>query len=69
MKLRFTKEKFVDGLQQVLNVVSTRSTLPILSNILVRAEKGGVTMTTTDLDIGVRCRLEAEVINLSLIHI
>ncbi len=63
MKLRFTKEKFVDGLQQVLNVVSTRSTLPILSNILVRAEKGGVTMTTTDLDIGVRCRLEAEVIN------
>lgn len=62
MKLRFTKEKFLDGLQQVLNVVSTRSTLPILSNVLIRAEKGGVSLTTTDLDIGVRCRLQAEVV-------
>ncbi|MCC7519199.1 MAG: DNA polymerase III subunit beta [Verrucomicrobiae bacterium] len=62
MKLRFTKENFVDGLQQVLNVVSTRSTLPILSNVLIRAEKGGVSMTTTDLDLGVRCRIQAEVV-------
>lgn len=62
MKLRFSKEKILDGLQQVQNVVSTRSTLPILSNVLIRADKTGVTLTTTDLDVGVRCPIEAEVI-------
>jgi DNA polymerase III subunit beta len=62
MKLRFIKEKFLDGLQQVQNVVSTRSTLPILSNTLVRASKDGVSLTTTDLDIAVRCPIEASVL-------
>lgn len=62
MKLRFTKEKFLEGLQQVQNVVSTRSTLPILSNVLIRASKDGVTLTTTDLDLGVRCPIEATLI-------
>lgn len=62
MKLRFAKEKFLDGLQQVQNVVSTRSTLPILSNVLIRSQKSGVTMTTTDLDVGVRCPIESEVV-------
>jgi DNA polymerase III subunit beta len=62
MKLRFSKEKFLDGLQQVQNVVSTRSTLPILSNVLIRAGKPGISLTTTDLDIGIRCSIEATVI-------
>jgi DNA polymerase III subunit beta len=62
MKLRFSKEKFLDGLQQVQNVVSTRSTLPILSNTLLRASKEGVSLTTTDLDIAVRCPIEATVL-------
>src|SRR4051812_37359859 len=62
MKLRFTKEKFLEGLQQVQNIVSTRSTLPILSNTLLRAHKDGISLSTTDLDIGVRCSIEASVI-------
>ncbi len=62
MKLRFSKEKFLDGLQQVQNVVSSRSTLPILSNVLIRAGKEGIRLTTTDLDVGVSCVIEAEVI-------
>ena len=62
MKLRFSKEKFLDGLQQVQNVVSSRSTLPILSNTLIRANKDGVSLATTDLEVGVRCAIESEVI-------
>ena len=38
MKFSATKEKLLEGLQQVQNVVSTRTTLPILSNVLMRAE-------------------------------
>jgi DNA polymerase-3 subunit beta len=61
IKLHITKEKILDGLQRVQNVVSTRTTLPILSNVLLQAEQDGLCLTTTDLDVGVRCKIEAEV--------
>jgi DNA polymerase-3 subunit beta len=35
--------------------------LPILSNVLIAAEKGKVTLTTTDLDVTVSCIVEANV--------
>jgi DNA polymerase-3 subunit beta len=61
VKLKVTKEAILDGLQRVQNIVSTRTTLPILSNVLIQASDGGLKLTTTDLDVGVRCRVEAEV--------
>jgi DNA polymerase-3 subunit beta len=61
IKLKVAKEKILDGLQRVQNVVSTRTTLPILSNVLVKAGSGGLSLTTTDLDMGIRCTVEAEV--------
>ena len=61
MKFSATKEKILEGLQQVQNVVSTRTTLPILSNVLLQAKEGVVNLTTTDLDVGVRGGFEANV--------
>lgn len=61
MKFSATKEKLLEGLQQVQNVVSTRTTLPILSNVLLQAKEGMVNLTTTDLDVGVRGGFEANV--------
>ncbi len=61
MKFSATKEKLLEGLQQVQNVVSTRTTLPILSNVLLQAKEGAVNLTTTDLDVGVRGSFEANV--------
>lgn len=60
-KFNITKEKILDGLQRVQNVVSTRTTLPILSNVLVQAGNNGLSLTTTDLDMAIRCTVEAEV--------
>ena len=60
-KFKVTKEKILDGLQRVQNVVSTRTTLPILSNVLVQSGSNGLHLTTTDLDVAVRCTVEAEV--------
>ena len=60
-KFRVTKEKIIDGLQRVQNVVSTRTTLPILSNVLVQAGNDALKLTTTDLDMAIRCTVEAEV--------
>ena len=61
MKFKVGKAAFLEGLQIVHNVVSVRTTLPILSNVLLRAEEDGLCLTTTDLDVGVRCRLQADV--------
>ena len=61
MKLSVSKEKLLEGLQTVQNVVSTRTTLPILSNVLLEAADGQLRLTTTDLDVGVRGSIEAVV--------
>jgi DNA polymerase-3 subunit beta len=61
MKVSITKEKLLEGLHQVQNVVSTRTTLPILSNVLLQANGKEIHLTTTDLDVGVRGSCEAEV--------
>ncbi len=61
MKFSVTKEKLLEGLQQVQNVVSTRTTLPILSNVLLQAGEDQIHLTTTDLDVGVRGSCEAHV--------
>ena len=61
MKFTVSKDKLLDGLQTVQNVVSTRTTLPILSNVLIRAEDGVLRFTTNDLDVGMSCSVEAKV--------
>ena len=61
MNLTISKEQILAGLQAVQNVVSTRTTLPILSNVLIRAEKNHVEFTATDLDVTVACAVEAKV--------
>jgi len=61
MNLTIAKDQILNGLQSVQNVVSTRTTLPILSNVLVRAEGDRVEFTATDLDVTVSCSVEASV--------
>ncbi|MEQ1858975.1 MAG: DNA polymerase III subunit beta [Chthoniobacteraceae bacterium] len=61
MKFSVSKEKLLEGLQVVQNVVSTRTTLPILSNVLLQADAAGVRLTTTDLDVGICGGIEAQV--------
>ena len=61
MKFSVAKDKLLEGLQTVQNVVSTRTTLPILSNVLIRAENGALTLTTNDLDVGMSCSVEAKI--------
>src|SRR5215475_859692 len=61
MNLTISKEQIINGLQAVQNVVSTRSTLPILSNVLMRAEGDRLELTATDLDVTIACSVEAKV--------
>src|SRR6266404_5919607 len=61
MNLTISKEQIINGLQAVQNVVSTRTTLPILSNVLLRAEGERLEFTATDLDVTISCGVEAKV--------
>ena len=61
MNLTITKEQLLAGLQSVQNVVSSRTTLPILSNVLLRAEGNRLELTATDLDVTITCSVEATV--------
>ena len=55
------KIRLLSGLQAVQNIVSTRTTLPILSNVLIRSQDGRIEFTATDLDVTVSCSVEATV--------
>ena len=61
MNLTIAKEQLINGLQSVQNVVGIRTTLPILSNVLIRAEKDRLDLTATDLDVTISCSVEASV--------
>ena len=62
MKLRLDKKAFLDGLQVVQNVVGMRSTLPVLSNVLIDAEEDNLRFTTTDLEVSVAGSVEGDVL-------
>jgi DNA polymerase-3 subunit beta len=61
MNLTIAKEQLINGLQSVQNVVGIRTTLPILSNVLIHAEKDRLDLTATDLDVTISCSVEASV--------
>ena len=61
MKLKTSKNALVNGLQMGYGIISPRSTVPILSNVLLRADGKKLWLTTTDMEVSVRCAIEAEV--------
>ena len=56
------RSAFLEGLQTVQNVVSSKGSLQILQNALIVAKDNRITITTTDLDISERCFVECEVV-------
>jgi DNA polymerase-3 subunit beta len=61
MKFSIVRAKFLEGLQTVQNVVSAKGSLQILSNALIHVSEQKMCITTTDLDMAVRCYVDCEV--------
>jgi DNA polymerase-3 subunit beta len=61
MKFTITREKLHEGLNAVAASVPTKTTLPVLSNILVEATKDGLRLSGTDLDLAVSTVIPAQV--------
>jgi DNA polymerase-3 subunit beta len=61
MEVNCLKEELFKGVQLVQNAISPRSTLPVLSNILVESNGGSLRLSSTDLEVGIRCEVKADV--------
>jgi len=61
MKFTITREQLQEGLVAVAASVPTKTTLPVLANILVEATKDGLRLSGTDLDIAVSTTVPASV--------
>jgi DNA polymerase-3 subunit beta len=60
MKIKLQKEDLFSNLQKIQNIVTTKTTLPILSYVLLNTEQKELRITATDLDIGISCRIPVE---------
>ena len=61
MEFSVTKSALLDELTTTQGVVERKTTIPILSNLLVEARDGRVAITATDLELSVRTSCEAKV--------
>src|SRR5579885_675281 len=61
VKLTCKQQDLAKGLSTVSHAVSTRSTLPILSNILLVAEGDQVRLSATNLEIAITCYVPANI--------
>ncbi len=61
MRVSCLQENLAKGLAIVGRAVSTRSTLPVLGNILIEAKDGELRLAATNLEIGVNCWIGAKI--------
>jgi DNA polymerase III subunit beta len=61
MKITCKQQDLSRGLSAVSHAVSNRSTLPILSNILLATDNGRLKLSATNLEIGINCWVDAQI--------
>lgn len=62
MKFVISTQEFNFLISKCQHVVPPNPTMPVLSNILIEAKNGELTLTATDLTVGVRCFTEAKIL-------
>ena len=61
MRFTISREKLQEGLSAVAASIPSKTTLPVLANILVEATEKGIRLSGTDLDIAVTTEVAADV--------
>jgi len=61
MELTIQKQPLLDGLQMVQGIVEKKSSMPILSNVLLETIEEGIHIVATDLQIGLRLTCPARI--------
>ena len=63
LELKLRKEELLKGMSQTQSIAEKRSSMPILSNVLLEVEDGKLVISATDLEITFKGSYEAEIIN------
>src|SRR5450631_331908 len=61
MEFIIDKEIFLKSLQKIQGIVEKRTSMPILSNVLIEATESSIHITATDLEVGMKSTYQAEV--------
>ena len=61
MRFTISREKLQEGLAAVTASIPSKTTLPVLANIMVEATEKGIRLSGTDLDIAVTTEVTADV--------
>jgi DNA polymerase III subunit beta len=61
MKVTVLQESLAHGLSIVSRAVSPRSTLPVLSNVLIASDEGRLRLSATNLELGITCWIGAKI--------
>jgi DNA polymerase-3 subunit beta len=62
MEVKIQRSQLLSHLQRAQNIVERKTTLPILSHILMETEPSGLRLSSTDLEVGVTETCTAEII-------
>ncbi len=63
MKVVLTRGDLLKGISTVQSAVASKNTMPILANVLLEARDKKLELVATDLDMGIRCSVQAEVVD------
>jgi len=61
MKLSVDRGELWKGISTVLDAVPSKPAQPVLSNLLLDADEGGITLGATDLDLSMSTRISAQI--------
>lgn len=62
MELTFQKEPLLHSLQIVQGVANGHSPSPVLSNVLIKADEGKIACTATDMEVGIRTKVDGTIL-------
>jgi len=60
MKFKVNRKELYQAIQNIIGAVPTKTTLPILSNILFSLQENKLTLTGTDLEVSISTNLEVQ---------
>ena len=61
MEFIIKRDIFLDGIQKTLVIVEKKTTMPILNNVLIRADQNRIKIIATDREIGLVADYEAQI--------
>ena len=62
MEFTIQRDILLEGIQKTLGIVEKKTTMPMLNNLLLRAEHNGIVIMATDLEVGMVYHYETDVV-------